>query len=638
MILKETDKVLVVDIETERLHDPECIWVISTIDEETETITNFFNLHEDEDEVERFKKHVLSYDKIVGHNFLTFDAPSITSITGVSIPKQKIIDTLIISRLLNYNIRGGHSLDAWGQRLGVEKADFNDFSHLSDGMVRYCEQDVRVTLALFKKFKPYVLRFGKAIWLEQETALSCQDMKANGFVFDTERAVELEREIADKVARMLEEFCRDFPPYVKHVRTFIPKQLKTGGISKVGFAKLGEEGWRFEQARRKLSSLTDVVPYVPVDVYSVEPFNPSSNKHVIHQLWEWGWKPVNKTKGYLIADRNKDTEAIERNNYEKWGWKIDEENLKTLPEDAPESAGKLVEYLTLANRLSTVRQWLSLVSERDNRIHGDFLHIGSWTHRMAHRNPNMANIPAEHGRDGKKQPYGAEFRSLWTTPDDAYLLGTDAEGIQMRIFAHYTEDDDLIHALVAGKKEDKTDVHSLHAKRLGGVKREKAKTFIYAWLLGAGVKKVAEILECSTKEASERMGAFLASYPKLMELKNRDIPLFAMRGYFEGLDGRYVVCSSDHLMLAGMLQNGEAVVMKLALALWQRELKRQGIKYELVNFVHDEWQTYIYGDRDAVSKAGEIQADAIRIAGEKLGVKCPLAGSFDIGKNWLETH
>jgi len=638
VILKETDKVLIVDIETEQLYNPRCLWVVSTIDAETEEVRSFLNLHKDKEAVEDFKSLLSAYDKIVGHNFLAFDAPSIRTITGVSIPPSKIIDTLVVSRLLNYNIRGGHSLDAWGQRLGVHKTAFSSFEKLTDEMVEYCEQDVRVTLALYRKFKPYILKFNRAVWLEHETAKACLDMKRNGFAFDVEQAKQLEQEISVKVEDLIEMFRKDFPPYVRHIRTFVPKQLKNGGISKVGFAKLGSNGWRFVQGRQELRALEDVVPFVPIEVYTIEAFNPSSNKHVIHQLWECGWKPVNKTKGYLVADRNGDKEAIERNNYKKWGWKIDEENLKTLPEDAPESARKLVEYLTLANRLSTIRQWLSLVREDDSRIHGDFLHIGSWTHRMAHRNPNMANIPAEFGRDGKKQIYGAEFRSLWSTPENAWLLGTDAEGIQMRIFAHYTQDDALIHALLTGKKEDKTDVHSLHAERLGGVERPKVKTFIYAWLLGAGVKKVSEILECSTKEASDRVEQFLASYPRLMDLKHRDIPLFARRGYFEGLDGRYVVCTSDHLMLAGMLQNGEAVVMKLALALWQRTFKERGIRYELVNFVHDEWQTYVYGDRALAEEAGKIQADAIKLAGEKLGVLCPLAGSFDIGKNWLETH
>ena len=65
----------------------------------------------------------------------------------------------------------------------------------------------------------------------------------------------------------------------------------------------------------------------------------------------------------------------------------------------------------------------------------------------------------------------------------------------------------------------------------------------------------------------------------------------ASRGYFDGLDGRKVQCNSEHLMLAGYLQNGEAVVMKHANVLWQKELKGLGIKYNQVDFVHDEWQT-----------------------------------------------
>ncbi len=67
----------------------------------------------------------LDGNKLVAHNGIGFDYPLLRQIWGVQIRKQQAIDTLIMSRLLNPVIEGGHSLKAWGKRLGVEKLEFD---------------------------------------------------------------------------------------------------------------------------------------------------------------------------------------------------------------------------------------------------------------------------------------------------------------------------------------------------------------------------------------------------------------------------------------------------------------------------------------------------------------------------------
>jgi DNA polymerase-1 len=195
-------------------------------------------------------------------------------------------------------------------------------------------------------------------------------------------------------------------------------------------------------------------------------------------------------------------------------------------------------------------------------------------------------------------------------------------------------------SLLSGKKEDKTDPHSMNQKALGSVcqTRDDAKTFIYAFLLGASIPKVAEILQCSNKEASQAVSNFLAALPGLKKLKDWTIPNDARRGYFIGLDGRKVKCTSEHHMLAGYLQNGEAVIMKHANILWRTRAKAEGIIFKQVNFVHDEWQTECYGTKEQAERLGEIQRQAIEDVGKELEVFCPLAGNTKVGKTWLQTH
>jgi DNA polymerase I-like protein with 3'-5' exonuclease and polymerase domains len=99
--------------------------------------------------------------------------------------------------------------------------------------------------------------------------------------------------------------------------------------------------------------------------------------------------------------------------------------------------------------------------------------------------------------------------------------------------------------------------------------------------------------------------------------------------------------------MSGYLQNGEAVVMKLATIKWLDKLKNiEGLDFKLVNFVHDEWQTEVNNNMELALRVAQSQADALREVGEELKLKCPLAGSFwnddhhdyTIGTNWYQTH
>ena len=329
----------------------------------------------------------------------------------------------------------------------------------------------------------------------------------------------------------------------------------------------------------------------------------------------------------------------------RYGWQCNEMNLSTLPDDAPEGGRNLAEWLTLEGRRSSLEEWIKHVKD-DGRIHGRFTHIGAWTGRMAHSAPNQANIPAAfHGTPKTaveivKDEYDGRMRCLWTVEDGNYLVGTDAEGIQLRILAHLMKSDEYIHAIVSGRKEDETDIHNVNRKALGisHVTRDMAKTFIYAFLLGAGVAKVATILKVNQREAGEAIDNFMNSIQGLSDLKKKVIPHVAKRGWFRGLDGRKVPVPSEHKALAGMLQNGEAVVMKHSAITWTTAARKLGIKYKLVTWPHDEWQTEVEGSMNDAELLGNIQRQSIVDTGKKLSILCPLAGSTDIGRTWGDTH
>lgn len=638
---------VVCDIETDSL-DATKIWVIVTKDLDTgklETHLSPFNT---------FKDMVPKLTMIVGHNFLGFDLHVLNRLLSLSIDHSLVVDTIVVSRFLNFNIDGGHSLDAWGKRLGKHKIEFNDYSQLTQEMIRYCQQDVEVNYALFKRFEPYIYnkQFAQALRTEHDMAYICHEIKSNGFYFNVSEATRLQSEIQSEIEKLDALILDSFKPICKLLDVRPIRFTKTGRPH--GTLRSAVERDYPEVLR---GGTTSYVPGADVYFFEYEPFNPGSPKQIVHRLNQAGWKPTEKTKGYLQAERelkqlrgNSDAVKEKRQKlqerlkeYEIYGWKVNEENLETLPETAPESAKFLARRILLASRLSNLTEWLNACDTRDERVHGNLFHIGAWTQRMSHDHPNTANIPSKYNRKGQVALYGSDFRSLWSVPKGRKLIGVDAEGIQLRILAHYIDDPVFTTALVSGDKTLGTDVHTLNAKLLSSglptmVGRDVAKTFIYSWLLGAGVEKTAQVLSCNQAQAREAREAFLGGYDGLRRIREEQIPKDASRGYFVGLDGRYVVCDSEHLMLAGYLQNGEAVIMKQANIKWRQQLRQERIPFWQVNFVHDEWQTETLDDDELAEYIAKVQIQAIVDTGLQLNLKCPLAGSRNIGYTWNETH
>lgn len=624
--IPQKKRIVVLDCETNALRSYEKCWNIVLREFPSNKVQVFRNVHENPDPL----RLALSDPSIhlVGHNIVGFDLGVLKHFLGMDWPINRVTDTLVVSRLLDYNQEGGHSLEAWGRFFKFPKDTFNDFSQWSQELEDRCIIDTELTARLYQYLLKYIEapQWQSAIETETRMVHFCEMLHNNGFAFDIEEAPRLRSILTPLVENLEKELKQAFPPRAELIREVHPRSTKAGGLNAQDFRWLNSDP----------KDLTPFSPDAPFSLFEFIEFNPRSSKQRVERLNEAGWKPVNKTKGHIEAERNKDVEKIRY--FKTWGWKVDEENLQTLPESAPPAAHKLVQFLLLSNRLTVLEDWISIYNHTTGRIHGTFNGLGSWTHRMSHVAPNMANVPALVGRNGKPQVYGAEFRSLWVAPNRKVLIGCDAEGIQLRLFAHFCNDLKLIEAIVNGKKEEKTDIHSLNKAILGTIcnSREVAKTYIYALLLGAGKDKQASILQCRPIEALEGLKRILEFYPGWAELKDTRLRDDARRGYFTGLDNRLVLFPSAHYILAGYLQNGESVVMKRASLFWHNELTKLGVDFTPVNFVHDEWQ--VETTPEFADIVGKTMADSIRIVGEELDLNCPLAGKYVIGQNWKETH
>lgn len=672
----DLEKIIVGDVETDGLRDYTKLHcaVFQTMDG-TEYV--FEEPTRYEKQARLLKEFLHEYNTLAGHHFIGFDYGALLDLLPDVLPKHiRILDTLVVSRLIHYARKGGHSIEAIGESFGVKKqgVDIKDWSTYTPLMLSRCRSDVTINRLELQRQMRFLKapEWDRAIEIEHYVQWRARDMHLRGLDFDTKAAEALKEDLAARLSPIDKSLSEAFPPVEKVIREIYPVVTKAGTLHSKDFRWASNYDYTYRKDQAKVI-LGDRIPTrspdlsdfdgTPFSLVELVPFNPGSPTQIVERLNEAGWKPTDKTKGHIDHIKNrrnwkgtKDEYADRLSGFQSTGWKVSEENLATLPSTAPDGAFALAQRLTIASRLSDIEEWLALVSP-DGRIHGQYAGIGAWTQRMAHSKPNTANIPV-----AKRSPKDTEFqkwvndindrmRALFIAPVGRRLLGTDADGIQMRIFAHLVGDEKLIAALVSGDKAKGTDIHSVHQRALGSVckSRDAAKTFIYAFLLGAGIAKVAEILECNQQQAKTAVNNFLEFYPGLKELKQTRIPRDAERGYFIGLDGRKVVCDSEHLMLSGYLQNGEKIIMSYALREWDTKLLGLGIPYDLVNWVHDEWQVLAEDDNDLCKTITDIQIQALRDTTEILNLKCPMEGTtsthklddgtiFYGGYSWMETH
>jgi DNA polymerase I-like protein with 3'-5' exonuclease and polymerase domains len=334
-------------------------------------------------------------------------------------------------------------------------------------------------------------------------------------------------------------------------------------------------------------------------------FNPGSRQQIGERLKELGWKP----KEFTDNGQPKVDETILA-------------NIK-IPE-----AQVIAEYLMLNKRISQIESWMDAVG-KDGRVHGRVITNGAVTGRMTHSSPNMAQIP------NAGSIYGPECRECWSVEDGNVLVGCDASGLELRMLAHYMKDEDYVRTVTEGSSKDGTDVHTVNQRAAGLSTRDNAKTFIYAFLYGAGDAKIGSIVGGTAKVGKELKSKFLSQTPALAKLIER-VGKQAAKGWVPGLDGRRIWVRSEHAALNSLLQGAGAIVMKKALVLFNDKIKANKWPVKLVANVHDEFQFEC--PQSIAEDAGKAARMSIIEAGMCYNLRCPLDGEYKIGRNWRETH
>lgn len=601
-------KTIICDIETNGLEDVTDIWVACTKELETGE-THAYRGNNPED-IKAFNSLVSTATRVVGHNFICYDSKWLSALWGTRFKKDQVFDTLMLSRLLFQDRRKLHSLRAWGEELCDQKEHYEDWSHWSQEMEDYCHQDVHVTETLYRYLLRKVMSYKvpeSTVILEMRSQKLLEDMAEYGAPIDTDLCRDYLKDWEIEVLGILDRMQQEIAPIWKPTNDVRALRYKKDGTLTVASQRL-----------LKGTNTKRAVPTGNKDEYLVEQlilFNPKSPT-TIPLFLEGHWDPVSFTKSGLA--------------------KADEINLETLHEDAPDSLKLIPRYVTIKSRISVLKGFLEATGQ-DNRVHGTFKSIGAASHRMAHINPNMANIPS-------KGLYGKETRSLIKVPEGYSSVGCDAKGIQLRAYAHYTRDQELIESILSA------DPHVHLAKIYGYLKEEEeynednpdhvkarnlSKKTTYTILMGGSGTRIASYFGGTRAEGQKVINRFFGGISGSARVK-KYLALCGKRKYLIGLDGSPVSCPSAHKGMSYLLQSFEAAIIKYTMCMADSLIKKKGLPARQYAVVHDEIQYQVkQGYEDEV---GQLVASCFREAGKFYQTRIPMDGDYKFGPSWYDSH
>jgi len=350
-------------------------------------------------------------------------------------------------------------------------------------------------------------------------------------------------------------------------------------------------------------------------------FNINSTKELSAVLFdEIGLKPVKKTKT---------------------GYSTDIKVLEAL-QGHHDIIENLISYRTLSKLKSTYIDTLpELVNPHTGRIHTSYNQTVAATGRLSSSDPNLQNIPI---RDN----FGRQIRKGFVPEKGFYMLSADYSQIELRLAAHFSEDDNMIKAFTEG-----IDIHSMTASSVFGVDidditpdmRRQAKIINFATIYGVSPYGLSQQAEIGMKEAAVFIEKYFELYPGFKNYIEKTTEFAREHGYVQTLLGRrrdvpeidsktsFRREGAERVAINTPIQGTSADMIKIAMIDVFNTLKEENLKSRMIMQVHDELVLEVHNDeKEEVEK---IVREKMENAME---LKVPLVVDMGRGTNWDEAH
>lgn len=364
----------------------------------------------------------------------------------------------------------------------------------------------------------------------------------------------------------------------------------------------------------KLAELEDLIYQL-----AGEPFNINSPKQVAEVLFD---KLELKTK----KKKSRSTSA---------------EVLEELAQEY-EICEYILQHRKFAKLKSTYTDALpTLISKKDGRIHTTYNQALTVTGRLSSSNPNLQNIPI-------RSEEGNKIRSAFCAMDkeNSLILSADYSQIELRLLAHVSGDEHLIHAFTSGE-----DVHAMTAAKVFGVElkdvtkemRRRAKAVNFGIVYGQSKYGLAKSLGITNAEAQEFIDKYFETYPKVKEYMNNEVEFVTQNGYVETAFGRKRYLASElqssnyqirefaqRAAINQPLQGTAADLIKIAMIRVDKAIDK--MKTKMIMQVHDELVFEV--PKDELEQLKSIILDCMALKDQNL--KVPLDVDINYGSSWKE--
>ena len=563
-------------------------------------------------------------DALIGHNIINFDLLALEQVHGFKPkPDQKVFDTWVISQVCRYKRDHKQGLGGWGDKFGFEKDEWGSTvdwpnAKLSEKMIEYCRRDVELNTKVWHQLLSEVSHiannkplFREGLRIEHDVARFNAMVKTKGWLFDMDRAQEVLQQLTRKMTDI--EYC--IVPCLPEIVTLKDNEPKVAKYTKAGWYTATSAKILSEYFGRTIipeDAMSDNPPIQPGEEFqrkNVEPGNMGNMECVKEWLFANGWEPDD----YNVKPYFENGKKL----WKKMGPKLTTTSLAKLGD-----TGLMIdEYYTLRSRKSVLEGWISLAS-RDGRLRGNMWTIGTPTFRCRHE--VIANLPAVDA------VFGRELRELFIAEPGYKVVGADSSGNQFRALCHYANDDALTTQVLSG------DIHQFNADIIK-TDRRTAKSWIYAFLFGAGDAKLGKVLTNVSNAAKGKASrdAYASQIPGLKKLIEGIQRLARKQGWLPGLDGRAVFVSSDYQSLNYLLQAAEGITCKAAVSYAMNKIEAEGLDAYPTLFYHDE-QAWVVRE-DQAERVKEILEESFREGPKLFGVDI-MDGEGCIGDNYAQVH
>ena len=320
----------------------------------------------------------------------------------------------------------------------------------------------------------------------------------------------------------------------------------------------------------------------------------------------------------------------------KTGYSTAADVLEKLAPDCP-VVQMVLDYRQLTKLNSTYAEGLAAYIGPDGRIHGKFNQTITATGRISSTEPNLQNIPV-------RMELGREIRKVFVAKEGCTFVDADYSQIELRILAHMSGDERLIEAY-----REAQDIHAITASQVFHIpldqvtplQRRNAKAVNFGIVYGISAFGLSEGLSISRKEAMEYIEKYFETYPGVKKFLDGLVEQAKEQGYVTTLFGRRrpipelksprTRAFGERVAMNSPIQGTAADIMKIAMVVVDRELRRRNMESRIVLQVHDE----------LLVEARESEAEeVVRILEDKVKHAADLKVSLEVeaktGRSWFD--